>query len=264
MKIANIVPTAYLDLIEDRPVHMALAHLALDSTEYAEWYHEQAERGSFVILDNSLIELGQALPMHDLLRAAELCGATEVILPDVFKDSRGTVASVKKALTEIDQLEDIIPRGIATSLMCVVHGADREDWIECYDELARSVLSESISTFGIPKVLDEVWSPGGRIGCTTFLQQSGRINPRKAYHLLGIWTDPIEVRMQSIHPWIRSLDTALPFHAGQHGLRFTSTGLPRGVRPKRPHRFFEMPRNLDSHSITSVKFNINVLDKWSL
>jgi hypothetical protein len=259
MKVALITPTKYLDMAEEQKVQMSLAHRVLADRTYAAWFKRLPRRGSLpplVIMDNSLIELGYALPLSDILQAAEMCGAGEIILPDVFRDGERTVEAVQAALTEIKQTTSAVPFG----KMAVAHGRSREEWLWCFDTLSEM---EGVDTIGIPKVLDEIWQPGGRIGCTQYLERTGRIDTRaRSYHLLGIWTDPVEILCQAHHDWIRSVDTALAFHAGMLGIRFTEHGLPNGVRPRRPHRYFDY-KDLPPEHEADVKYNIAMLSSWA-
>lgn len=254
MDAALILPPRYLDFARGRPIQMALAHLVLADADYAHWFQMAAKAGAFVIMDNSLIELGHALPAEELAIAAQNCGASEVILPDVFLDGAGTLAATRTALE--------FPWPPALGLMGVAHGGVRDEWQWCFDQLCSE---RRITTIGLPKVLDEIWRPGGRLGCVQYLWATDRVVPGKYYHLLGVWTDPVEVMLQAHHTWLRSVDTALPFHAGLAGVRFDAQrGLPSSsTRPRRPHRFFELAAELEPQVQAAVQHNITVLDEWT-
>lgn len=58
-----------------------LAHQVLQNTTYARFFRERPASRE-VLMDNSMHELGAALPAADLQRAADLCHATYVIAPD--------------------------------------------------------------------------------------------------------------------------------------------------------------------------------------
>jgi len=263
MNVALIVPTKFIDsMCTGRDVQMALAHMVLESDEYRAAYWKLTEAGSYIILDNSLIELGAAMTIEQLARAAQMIGADEVILPDAFRDADETLRMTEAALKAFSGVGADHVR-----FMAVVHGADNTSWLHCFDEM---VQNPRIDVLGLPKVLDEIWSPGGRVGCCSYLEATGRISQAgtKQFHALGIWTDPIEVLMLRERRWLRSIDTALPFHAGMHGVRFNGHGFPRGIRPKRPRRYFDvqfpLPGTTDgAHALEAISYNIQVLDVWA-
>ena len=73
MKIA-FIPTIHTLETDNTDYHLALTHLVLKYSEYAEFYKKKREQGDFVILDNSLIELGKAASLHKVLEAAKQAG----------------------------------------------------------------------------------------------------------------------------------------------------------------------------------------------
>ena len=85
MKIA-FIPSIHTLETDNTAYHLALTHLVLKYSEYAEFYKKKREQGDFVILDNSLIELGKAASLHKVLEAAKIINPSEIVLPDVFND----------------------------------------------------------------------------------------------------------------------------------------------------------------------------------
>lgn len=84
MKIAAIVPTAYMSVVNnarrgDDAFHLFLAHLCLKSEEYVNRCVEAPGRK---ILDNSFFELGYSLDTDTLLRLAEKIKASAIVLED--------------------------------------------------------------------------------------------------------------------------------------------------------------------------------------
>ncbi len=248
MNVALIAPTKFLDqLCDARPVQMALAHMILEDVQYRRFY---TDRSDLVIMDNSLIELGDAVDFELLVNAASLINPKEVILPDAFRDGQKTISRFLDVITYSDQFT------WATNFV-VAHGRHNAEWVECFDFFNQHPHAHTI---GIPKVLDEIWEPGGRIGACAFLESSGRIREDKNYHLLGVWTDPIEILCLSKFEWIRSVDTALPIHAGMSGCHFGPTGLNGVDKPRRPHRYFPIK---DLFYPDIVQHNIEILDGWA-
>lgn len=265
MDIALISPTSILkNFCLTSKVQMCLAHRILsEDSEYIEFYRKQSDNGATVILDNSLWELGDAMTIDKLIEAAKLVKPTELIVPDVFRDGPAT----------LKRFNNFTFQAMAAGFdgpcseeypwqknFVVVHGKDRQEWLECFDALNENHLAHTI---GLPKVLDDIWNPGGRIGCVSFLEATGRVSPEKRYHCLGIWDDPIEVLCLSRHKWIRSLDTALPIHAGMHGIRFDGMlGLSRR-RPRRPHIYFDVSAEDLEPRLMDIQHNVLLLQEWA-
>lgn len=202
MKICNIVPIHYLGLMEGKPVAMFLTHLVEKYPDYAKF-----ARGftGFKILDNSLIEMGGAVDICRVVNAAEVIGADEIILPDVFKDGGSTISAVDGAL---DYLE-IVRWTKKPQYMAVVQGESDKEFTKCFNAL--NTYAE-IDTLGIPKVcatladvgrphFEKLWTRG--VYC------------EKNIHLLGLWYSFEELYRYEEPERIRSVDTCLAAYFAQ-------------------------------------------------
>ena len=181
---------------------------------------------------------------------------SEIVLPDVWKDSKATIHSVTRALKDyhFNPFKDM-------RYAAVAQGVDRRSWIQCFDVL--NDMSE-IHTIMLPKNLDEVWGYGGRYAAACYLSATGRVKPEKDYHLLGVWTDPIEVYLHAVHnPWIRSLDTALAFHSGYQGVSLKYLAKYGGNKPRRPYGYFDLPHPTLVAAKT-ISDNMKMLDRWAV
>lgn len=259
MHIALIAPTSMLNaLCSVSKVQMCLAHRVLSDAVYADFYKNARAAGQTVVMDNSLWELGTAMSYEYLQGAYQLVQPDELIIPDVFRDGPATIKSWINFHRQGPEyvFEDV-------TQFVVVHGQDREEWLNTYDYFVENTAYGT--TLGLPKVLDEIWSPGGRIGCVEFLEATNRVSENHNYHCLGIWDDPIEILLLGRHSWIRSLDTALPIHAGMGGVRFHRTfGLSR-KRPKRPHIYFEasLAEIEKTERWADIRHNVTLLQEWA-
>lgn len=264
MQIALITPTSMLNnLCVTLKYQMCLAHRVLADEKYAQFYSECSDRGQYVMMDNSLWELGSSMSVEDLVTACDIAGPSELTVPDVFRDGPATIELFQHFITAPTTA---LIQGPADDVRCefmvVAHGKDRREWLECFDYFN---ANGSLHTIALPKVLDKIWTPGGRIGCVEFLEATGRVNPEKEYHCLGIWDDPIEVLLLAQHPWIRSLDTALPIHAGMQGIKFHRDLGTSRRRPKRPHVYFEAKR--EDYEVDErwgiISHNIILMNEWA-
>lgn len=172
------------------------------------FYRFLKERGDYIILDNGVTELGEAMPMDDLFYVARMVRADEVVLPDVFDDSEATIESSLSALGALDkEVGSWRPK-----FMAVVHGKTWEEWEHCYKVFAEE---PRIKVLGLPKVMTRNF--GDRVYA---LRKVARM-PRPArleYHCLGVWEDAFEIlKLSDEHPWIRGIDTSFPVMSGVKG-----------------------------------------------
>lgn len=195
MKLASIVPMKNVERTFEGDYAMMLAHLANYYPKRDELHKEF--RKCYRILDNSLIELGGAVDMEQLLAAAEQCEADEIILPDVFKDSCATIESVTKAL------EWLGSRNMLRKyrLMAVCQGDTPSEFGRCFRFLESL---PQIHCIGIPKVAETI-HPDGRLGFESLWQGSP-----KTIHLLGCWSNLTELQKYRNPARIRSVDTCIP------------------------------------------------------
>jgi hypothetical protein len=86
VKLSIEIPTSVLPLLSAyTDSDFVLAHRVLEDPDYAS-FHEQRAANRELILDNSFHELGVALPIRDLLEAADRVNADYVIAPDKLGD----------------------------------------------------------------------------------------------------------------------------------------------------------------------------------
>jgi hypothetical protein len=198
----------------------------------------------------------QAMGIRDVLAAAHLMLADEVVLPDVFRDGPATVEAAKEA--SFTARTSLLGRQF--TLAAVAHGKTAQEWVDCYRALAEI---PGVGCIHIPKVMDELWPYGGRAGLVHWLDNSPYRAPHVEHHLLGIWTNPIELVSYSRVGWLRGIDTALPVQAAIQGVLFHDKfGLAPDniVKPKRPTGYFDI-QGLDAETLERAEENIRVLDK---
>ena len=185
-------------MYKKQSMNMFLTHLIFKDKAYRDMAKNHK---GYKILDNSLIELGGAMSMRDVLDAAELIKADEVVLPDVFMDGEATIKSTTEALEEYEEeLKQY-------KTMAVVHGETVDEWLRTFLYFSERL---DVDVLGIPKVMHEqftkLWLPGrpGLLGKVIDLTN-------KDIHLLGLWNSFDELRYYGDDlKKIRSADTSLP------------------------------------------------------
>lgn len=190
MKLASIVPVPNIERIDEHSVAMYLTHLAP--------YYKKHTKNCYRILDNSLIELGDAASFADVLSAAQVLGVNEIILPDVFRDGEKTFDIVSKICMDIREGKIQKP---TYNLMAVCQGSSEKEFAECFDKL---LSLPEIHCIGIPKVTT-TFTLNGRPGLEHLWQSC-----EKDIHLLGVWENLRELPMYKHPEKIRSVDTCIP------------------------------------------------------
>lgn len=212
MYLINIFPLGNICLERNQRMHMFLTHMV---EKYPAYVEAARNAPGYKILDNSLIELGGAVDLKRVVKAAECIGADEIILPDVFQDGPATIKAVQSA---IDELNKMYPnRSWPFKLQVVAQGKDESEWVDCYTEL---IKNPDVDVIGIPKVLSKM-HPQGR---PHFVNDVCNLWA-KPHHLLGVWYSMSELREYNFPENIRSCDTILLGYLFKHGLYFW------GVRP---------------------------------
>lgn len=252
MKIASILPTAYLPMIADKDYHMALAQL-LDiksSNAYTKFYKNMGSAyDKYLILDNGAAE-GEAIPFVTLLKAGKYIGANEIIIPDTLCNINETL---NQAFACIEHMDILCDDEYRPKIMLVPQGKDLEEWLECFNEM--QVID--YDTVGIPKILCKMAGPHARM--KMLMAIASELKGREV-HLLGCHNDPTEIRTiqqleerKLIAP-VRGVDSAMPYVYTKGGQRINGGEL----RPNIPFKFTE--RNLDSTKMKLLEVNIK---EWS-
>ena len=188
MKVANILPNNCIkEGMLRQDVEMFLTHKILeDPRRFAFLSNEKGAH--YKILDNSACELGEGLDLRDVLEAAKIIDADEIVLPDIPRSGKSMCKTLK-------YLADV-PQGCKYKLAAVVQGETEQEIANC----AMQILSlKRINTIMIPK-----WYCGwnstngmGRIRITSqIVDMMCKMRKAKEIHWLGLDTGFREL----IHP----------------------------------------------------------------
>lgn len=243
MNLAHIVPPQWEGTLFNRGYKMALAHWVLEYPTYVEALQESS---AYILLDNGAFE-GAQVSVPDLVRAAQLIGADEVVLPDVRGDAKATLQSSWAALGQVE----------TQSVMFVPQGRVEEDRQACLDSWM-SRWDEWRGTYdltiGVTSLRGEGLSP--QIGTRkSFLLP----NSRAPLHLLGLgdvhefsyWELPAALSVG-----VRSIDTSLAFALGAEGVLLTPD-IPK-IYLKNPAAYLA----LSTHRRNLIRLNVLILEQW--
>ena len=217
MKVSHEVPRCLLNNSRSfNDYDYCLPHLLDENKIYKNFFLESKEQGRYIIMDNSLHELGKAYDYERLLYWVREIEPDEFIVPDVWMKSSQTVAQAKY------WLQYKYPK--KTKITAVIQGEDKQSAFMCafllkdlgYKKLCISYGADWYGDTGLNKAL-------GRINFVNELLKDKNYKDIKL-HLLGCAV-PQEFGWYNNHPQIESIDTSNPIMAAIDGNMYTEQGL---------------------------------------
>lgn len=186
--------------------HLLLAHDVAENPAYKAWFDQF--RNFTIIMDNSVIELGNAVDLSVIKKACQAVPPTTIVLPDVLLDASETVASCKSALVQWgssfrDILGDTHTSG--RGFMIVPQGQSIHEWAWCAEQFAND---PDINFWGIPRNL--VKQIGTR---KEAIEIAHALNPHRQIHLLGFSDDIVDDVICARSQYVAGIDSAVPLRA---------------------------------------------------
>lgn len=247
MDFCHIVPTAHLDLVQNYPAHLVLAHLVEQDEEYTKFYNFQKflcdGKNTTLILDNSAFEMyKQGRPMYPsdkLIEMGNKVKADYIVMTDY---------PAEKSQKTIDSAINLAPKfkeaGFKTFFVPQSEIGDLDDYISCVDwavnhpELVDYI---GISILGVPNAFgveknNKLQRFMARWKMMHMLDQLGILskficNQQQKIHFLGMVDGPNEIQL--MEPFVGCIDTwdsSAAVWAGLNGISFdkSPTGLING------------------------------------
>jgi hypothetical protein len=203
--------------------HLLLAHKVLEDPDgWIDLYRRIREQGRepFVIMDNSLIELGRPLQAPALAEASRIVDASCLVLADVLSNRRATVELSVAMHYELRKMKEVPP------FLAVVQGASYEDALLCAEELASL---EGVRYLSIPRVVADT------MGTRKHLVKEVYRRHQLPIHLLGFSEDMADDIMCTSLPGVMGIDSAVPLRMGLAGVAWG----PHRKTPPRPKNFLD-------------------------
>lgn len=245
-QLALIPPTPHLDLGITN-MHLLLAHLC-KNLQYLQFYRKRSIQGDHLILDNSAYEFADSqASMAKMMALGYYIQVDELVVPDAIMDEQMTYGHTLEAVEFMSTAagQHSWKRAGSPRLMVVPQVNPETQGIDSYDRHARLILDtwHSVApylsghiTLGVSKNMNNLH------GGWTFLFREVISDLIKEYpiqvHCLGCPKKLVQVRrVLKENPYIRSLDTALPFVSALHGVSMQS---PDEAFPRRPAGYLDM------------------------
>jgi hypothetical protein len=224
VKISHEVPLCLLkDSINFNHYDYALVHLLDQEPEYAKYFIEVKEKGRYIILDNSLHELGESYGDEGLLKWINILKPQEFIIPDVWEDKDASLVNAKKwASIEL-------PNGVEK--VVVVQAKSLYEARICYQTYKDLGYKKIAFSYGASYYNDLIPHPNkdlgkalGRLSVISSLLNDQIISQTDRIHLLGC-SVPQEFGWYHGFNCIESIDTSNPVMAALEGIRYRNSGL---------------------------------------
>lgn len=190
--------------------HLLLAHDILDHPkEYVEVYGDVREKypDAVIIIDNSIIELGKALGMAELVKASQILWPDCIVIPDVMgkgEETRQGAAEFIKTYYRYGVDNQLRLPG----LLGVIQGEDVADQMKTfrlYDQYS------NVTHLSVPRVITA--QMGSRMPLVARLYA----NASTPVHLLGFSDDILDDIACARMPNVIGIDSAVPVRAGLQG-----------------------------------------------
>lgn len=236
----HIAPTRHLDLVQDRPAHLVLAHLIEEDNNYVDFYKwEEAT----IIMDNSAFEMyKQGKPMlapDKLIDLANKLGNVDYIVMTDYPDQHQD-ATINAA---IDLAPKFREAGYGTFFCPQAKIGDLEGLLSSFAWAANNpdlVDYIGISILNIPNAYsverdNKLQRFNARLKFMYSLKRTGILDRFKAnnqkIHMLGMVDGPNEILFMSpFHDYISTWDSSAAIWAGLNLIPFddSPTGLVNG------------------------------------
>jgi hypothetical protein len=227
MKMAIIAPN---DLLEDCALlssyHLILAHEYIKNTKYKEFYNYRSFVGDNIILDNGAFENNESILLEKLVEITTNLAPTTVIMPDSRFNSKTTLERTALAVKAFKN------RGVR--LMGVPQGNNKEDVLNCYNELLKI---QEIDSIGIYEEIGDVTGLGTRADFCEYLEKHNLVEKNIYYHALGMEENLANAVKLNKFRWLEGIDSAKPI---VYGLNNLSVLRPENYEryPHRPESYF--------------------------
>ena len=229
MIVSHEVPIPYIK--EGRKFNdydYCLPHLLDESEEYKKYFTESKLEGRYVIMDNSLHELGKPYKADRLWYWMNSLEPDEFIVPDYWQDKIATLVSAK-AWINYNYPKNTTP-------VAVVQAKDKSEAWECYSILKTQGYSKIAFSYGADWYYGEGLSTTpdknnkfltkahGRYNVVKYFYEQELIRKTDRIHLLGC-NIPQEFSWYKDMPFIESIDTSNPVIHGLAGVKYEDWGL---------------------------------------
>lgn len=190
-----------------------------------------------IIMDNSLIELGEPVDIDTMLKALDITGANYAVLPDKLLDKDATIEA---STTAARQWKEI---GLDADHVIVAQGKTVDECIDCIEVIIKELGPDYNFIISIPRALVDIL--GSRMPVIEALCHTIPI------HLLGFSSNYHDDIMCARHPNVLGIDSATPIRLAFEGKTLPNTNDeidPSHVLKKIREDFFSTCKSCNSYT----------------
>jgi hypothetical protein len=194
-----------------------------ENEEYRNFFYESKKMGRYIVMDNSLHELGEAYNTERLLHWVNEIKPNEFIIPDVWEDKDASVRNARQWSTielpeEVMKVAVVQAKNMHEALLCTVAYKDLG-----YKKIAYSYGASYYNDI-CPHPNKDLGKAIGRFIAISSLYEQRILSKFDRVHLLGT-ASPIEFGMYKNIDCIESIDTSNPIMAAIGEIPYTNMGL---------------------------------------
>lgn len=224
MKISHEVPLNILEVSRNfNQYDYCLPHLLDKYEKYKEYFLNAKKQGRYIIMDNSLHELGEAYNTERLLHWIEILKPDEFIAPDVWEEAGRSIDNA----SEWSKIK--LPKD--TLKVAVVQAKSIDEADTCYRAYRALGYRKIAFSYGasyyselVPHPTRAIATALGRVHVISTLYNEDVISKHDRVHLLGCAV-PQEFIYYKDMPFIETIDTSNPVMAGIEGIKYNVWGL---------------------------------------
>jgi hypothetical protein len=224
MKISHEVPLKLLNASSNfNHYDYCLPHLLDKYEQYKDYFFEAKKQGRYIIMDNSLHELGEAYNTERLLHWIEALKPDEFIVPDVWEEAGKSIDNA------VEWSKIKLPKD--TLKVAVVQAKSIEEATTCYQAYRALNYRKIAFSYGasyysdlIPHPTKAIATALGRVQVISTLYYEDIISKHDRVHLLGCAV-PQEFIYYKDMPFIETIDTSNPIMAGIGDIKYNVWGL---------------------------------------
>lgn len=244
IKVSHEVPLCLLeDSLKFNNYQYCLPHLLDEEPAYEEHFRQYKKDGGYIIMDNSLHELGTAYDTERLWHWVNELEPDEFIIPDVWENKTQSIVNARKWI-QYKYPKNTLP-------VAVVQAETIHEAFECtqiYKDLGYKKIAYS---YGASYYNDVCVHPNkdlgkalGRIYVISTLYKQGVLTPTDRVHLLGCQV-PQEFGWYQGIECIESIDTSNPIMAALEGICYTDSGLDKKPKANMNDYFYMLSDQVD-------------------
>ena len=248
MRVAHEAPLEIIKQVSKvTDYDYALVHLFEDNKTYYNHFMDAKKAGRYIIIDNSIFELGTAFNADDFAAWCKQLKPSAYIVPDVLEDIDGTIANWNSWMASINNrlgpYEDL-----QGSKIGVVQGKTEQEIVDCYKFMANEADIIAISfdyswfeeVYPDEKTKYHSWMKGRKYLLDLLIEEKA-INYNKPHHLLGCGL-PQEFALYKgkEYDFIDTIDTSNPVVHGMMNIDYEETDGVFGLETKESIKLFEL------------------------